>query len=412
MTYFAFALALLFAVLLVQVIKKKNAAESRLRQIETDLQSDKIALQKTHTREIQRLLDALPYPFFSISERGRLLRYNQHGDQIFGKRDVLGRSIRQVFLDEPIVREIQQAIAKNTPITKTLRLPPDSAFSFTSEGKDSHWQIDLRPISLSSDTVEFQLMMRDITADVYADQVRQDFVANASHELRTPLAIISGYLENLTEEGGLDHKETAQRMLEVMDRHVVRINDIVEGMLEISKLESDEASSLKIITFNLADCARDISERLELMVKKQEAKLELEVPNLEMKGDRFYWTQVLFNLAENALKQNTTLPLTIKISAKKKRDGEIIIKVSDNGIGIPAADLPFIFRRFYRVEKHHSQTQVKSTGLGLSIVKRAIQAHGGNISVDSTPGEKTTFTITAPQPPPNNQTSFETEFNV
>jgi len=243
-------------------------------------------------------------------------------------------------------------------------------------------------------------MMRDITADIYADQVRQDFVANASHELRTPLSIISGYLENLVEDGGLDNKELARKMLDTMGRHVVRINDIVEGMLEISKLESGDSAPLKISNFDLAACIDDIAERLELVIEKQEAKLKIDAPDISLIGDRFYWTQVLFNLVENALKQNTTRPLTVKISAKQNSAEQITVKVSDNGIGIPAADLPFIFRRFYRVEKHHSQNQIKGTGLGLSIVKRAIQAHGGTISAESIPGEKTTFTIIVPQPPP------------
>ena len=213
----------------------------------------------------------------------------------------------------------------------------------------------------------------------------------------------SGYLENLTEEGGLENKELARKMLSTMDRHVVRINRIVEDMLVISKLESGDAAPLKISTFNLATCVRDVSERLELVISKQDAKLKVGVPELELVGDHFYWTQVLFNLVENALKQNSNLPVIISIEARKSEDGSVIVTVSDDGIGIPNADLPFIFKRFYRVEKHHSQTQTKGTGLGLSIVKRAVEAHGGTISATSVPGVTTTFTISVPQPPKLNR---------
>ena len=90
------------------------------------------------------------------------------------------------------------------------------------------------------------------------------------------------------------------------------------------------------------------------------------------------------------------MQLQIHIYSEMDQDDNFKIHIADNGIGIPANDLPFIFKRFYRVEKHHSQTQVKGTGLGLSIVKRAIEAHGGTITATSTPGIKTVFSIGIP----------------
>jgi signal transduction histidine kinase len=119
-------------------------------------------------------------------------------------------------------------------------------------------------------------------------------------------------------------------------------------------------------------------------------------PDLIIQGDRFYWTQVLFNLVENALKQNPHSGLRVEVGCEASGDS-VRIWVSDNGVGIPSADLPHIFRRFFRVEKHHSQQEIKGTGLGLSIVKRAIEAHGGSISVTSVPGSETKFLITVPK---------------
>ena len=152
-------------------------------------------------------------------------------------------------------------------------------------------------------------------------------------------------------------------------------------------------------SFNLASCVRDVVERLDLLIEKQKAKVSIDVPEITLTGDRFYWTQILFNLVENALKQNASTSVEVKIEAEKKNDSEIVISVSDNGIGIPSSDLPFIFKRFFRVEKHHSQNEIKGTGLGLSIVKRAVEAHGGTIEGTSTPGSKTTFTMTVPSKP-------------
>jgi two-component system phosphate regulon sensor histidine kinase PhoR len=355
-----------------------------------------LKLEKEHRRDLQHLLDALPYPFFSINKEEVLNRVNSEAKHIFGSRDILNRSIHQVFLDSAITSLVSKSLSKIKPYREILRFPPDSVFSSQTLDKDSHWEIDICPLSLGSDSREIQLMMRNITASVHSDQVRQDFVANASHELRTPLSVISGYLEHLTEEGGLDHKETSQKMLETMDRHLVRINRIVDDMLLISKLESDDSVPLNLAPFSIATCVQDVIERLDLVIKKQKSMIKVDVPDIQLIGDHFYWTQILFNLVENALKQNPEMQLQIHIYSELDQDDNFRIHIADNGIGIPATDLPFIFKRFYRVEKHHSQTQVKGTGLGLSIVKRAIEAHGGTITATSTPGIKTVFIIEIP----------------
>jgi len=99
---------------------------------------------------------------------------------------------------------------------------------------------------------------------------------------------------------------------------------------------------------------------------------------------------------ENSLKQNPDSPLKVRVTAEEDQ-GEIKISVCDDGVGIPADDLPYIFKRFYRVEKHHSQSEIKGTGLGLSIVRRAIEAHGGSIEARSTPGQETCFDIRVPE---------------
>src|SRR4029079_5245968 len=108
-------------------------------------------------------------------------------------------------------------------------------------------------------------------------------------------------------------------------------------------------------------------------------------------GDRYYWDQILFNLVSNALKENVAKGLEVTIDLSQEHDMSEV-RVSDNGVGIPHGDLPFVFKRLYRVARHHSQ-EVKGTGLGLSIVKRAVEAHHGTITVNSRPGIETVFTI-------------------
>lgn len=398
MTYFAFSCVIALSYLLFIFKKKQREAEKELGRLKENMVRDELNKNKAHSPDdLQALLDALPYPFFSINGEGVLDRVNSQASKIFDGRNILDCNIEHVFLDLKLRSLISKSLSKLKSYQKILQFPPDSAFSSHGLDKDTHWEIDICPLSLQGNNREIQLTMRDITASVHSDQVRKDFVANASHELRTPLSVISGYLEHLTEKEGLDHKETAQKMLETMDRHVVRINRIVDDMLLISKLESDDSVPLNLAPFCIATCVRDVIERLEFVIKKQGSSIEVEIPEINIIGDQFYWTQILFNLVENALKQNPDRTLKIHINADMDKGDNFKIQISDNGVGIPAKDLPFIFKRFYRVEKHHSQSQIKGTGLGLSIVKRAVVAHGGTITATSLPGVETIFTIIVPQ---------------
>ncbi|MGC6567393.1 MAG: sensor histidine kinase [Akkermansiaceae bacterium] len=393
MIFVALGIALILAIALIRQNAKHRESTEAWKIWEKSALAESKKSASTHRREIRHLLDALPDPFFSISHDRKIVRHNSPAGQIFKDRELDGRSIQQVFLEPSLISLIDESITAGKPLSRTLRFSSNSPLS--RDESTSHWNIEIKPVSLQSDQIEVQLLMRDITPSVVADQVRQDFVANASHELRTPLSIISGYMENLTDEGGLDHKPIAEKMLATMSRHVDRINRIVEDMLVISKLESNEAAPLKLEKFSLSACVKDIVERLDFVIKNQNATVIQDVPDIHLSGDLFYWTQLLFNLVENALKQNSESPVEVKITASQTSQ-TTIIEVSDNGIGIPRKDLHFIFKRFYRVEKHHSQNKVKGTGLGLSIVKRAVEAHGGTITATSIPGVETCFKIQVP----------------
>jgi signal transduction histidine kinase len=224
--------------------------------------------------------------------------------------------------------------------------------------------------------------------------VRKDFVANASHELRTPLTLIHGYIETL-KSGVLKDEAALQRCYDVMDKHGKRIVRIIEDMLTISRLENGQ-SALNVEPFTLRGCVQDALDHLSPMLEGRDTRIDLDFPadGGHMQGDRFYWDQVFTNLIENAIKENPNPGLVITVSGKWYAD-HCVLKVSDNGIGIAAHDLPFVFKRFYRGHKHHSP-QIKGTGLGLSIVRRAIDAHGGTIELSSTPGIETTFTMRLP----------------
>ena len=236
----------------------------------------------------------------------------------------------------------------------------------------------------------------DITEQVHTEQIRKDFVTNASHELRTPLSLIHGYIETLS-SGMIKGAKSMHRCLEVMEKHSKRMMRVIEDMLTISRLEGNDPL-LNTENFHVRSCVEDVLEHLTPLVEMRQPKIVIDLPEDGglIHGDRFYWDQILSHLIENALKENRTTGLNLRISGEWF-EGECVLAVSDDGVGIPAEDLPFVFKRFYRCGKERTH-ETKGTGLGLSIVKRAVEAHGGTIEVTSHPGVETVFLMHVPLP--------------
>lgn len=354
--------------------------------------------KKEVLRERDQLLDALGDAFLLVSETSHIVFANECAHKLVKGRRLRGRSIMEAFLDDALSVAIMKCIRTGKPMQERVVLHSTyTPLGSVGEQGLSAWVIDAAPLESYSEKGLTRVVIRDVTTEHQADQVRRDFVANASHELRTPMAIINGYLENLLDDDLLDDPVVARRFLETMRKHGQRISLLVEDMLVISKMESGDAMVLNMDSFSIKECVNDVCDRLDAMISQQQAVVDISVvpDDLCMMGDRFYWTQVIFNLMENALKQNPQGSLKLVVEAEKS-EGQIQISICDNGVGIPAADLPYIFKRFYRVEKHHSQSEIKGTGLGLSIVRRAIEAHGGEITASSVPGQQTRFKISVP----------------
>jgi len=390
------ALLVLAAGFFLHLQHVRNSFNHELSEWKLRLESD---LQQVRD-ERNRLLDALGDAFLLVDAEENIRFANAAARSLFDGRELIGRPVREAFLDPRLAEALLRCLATGEPVQSRVILPQQTSPRGDAETRGINaWVIDAAQLSNPPDADPItRVIIRDVTAEHQLDQVRKDFVANASHELRTPLAIINGYLENLLDDGLIEEPDMARRFLAVMRKHTERISRIVEDMLVISRLESGEAGALKIEPFRFRSCINDILERLESVIRNQNASVVVVMsnPDAVIRGDRFYWTQVLFNLVENALKQNPHGGLKIEIGCDPADDG-VRVWVSDNGVGIPSADLPHIFRRFFRVEKHHSQNEIKGTGLGLSIVKRAIEAHHGSISVTSVPGRETRFTITLPK---------------
>lgn len=379
------------------ILSRIRAAHRREKEVWERQQND--ALERAR-QERDGLLNALTDAFLLIGPDTEILFVNEKAHQLFSGRQIVGRTVRETFLDGRLADALLHGLETGEPVHSHIVLPQQASPLGDHETRGVNaWVIDAArlPDSPANRPIT-RVVIRDVTPEHQLEQVRKDFVANASHELRTPLAIITGYLENLLDDDMLEDPNMTRRFLTIMRKHSDRISRIVEDMLVISRLESGEASTLKLEPFKFRSCIHDILERLESLISQQHAEVRIVMPDesLQLNADRFYWTQVLFNLVENALKQNQRSGLKIEIGCIQKPEGGVSIWVADNGVGIPSADLAHIFRRFYRVEKHHSQQEIKGTGLGLSIVKRAVEAHGGTIRVTSTPGQETRFTIELP----------------
>lgn len=348
---------------------------------------------------IVSILDGLTDPCLLVNDALRLVYANEAARTLFG----MGESVRlmplEQILAEPLALAlVQRARQDGQTLEKEIRvrLQPNHATT------ERHLLINVSRLQWRKQGHGYlRILLRDQTERYTAEQVRQAFVANASHELRTPLSIINGYLENLV-DGVVDDPQQLKRCLHTMRQHGERIACIIEDMLTLSKLESAKDPPLlegfRQDQFSLRECTRDVIERLHLLSEAKQANISVDMAaDAEfIAGDRFYWDQIMFNLLENALRENA---LGIAIQVTTKRVGEtVILTVTDNGVGISAADLPLVFQRFFRVAQPHSHSTIKGTGLGLSIVSRAIEAHGGTISVESTRGVATTFTLLLPDP--------------
>ncbi len=344
----------------------------------------------------QHTLDALSDAFLMINPQGRIMFANKKAELLFETFDLEGMPLSDYVGNEALSREVEKAWKAEGGYISEFFLPAGTPLDLDKREGETYWYIDAAPVAGSEGYR--RIVIRDITLQHQTEQVRKDFVANASHELRTPMAIILGYLETIRDEDLIETApEMARNFLGTMYKHGLRLKRIVEDMLMISKLESGEEASLKEKPFDLRSCLLDVFTRLESIAEQNDASLKInfEPENIRLLGDQFYWTQIFFNLVENALKQNAD-ESDLAIEAGAKVNGEHLqLWVSDNGIGIPAMHLPYIFRRFYRIDEIPNK-EVKGTGLGLSIVKRAVEAHGGTLDVTSVPGEETRFFILLP----------------
>jgi two-component system phosphate regulon sensor histidine kinase PhoR len=252
------------------------------------------------------------------------------------------------------------------------------------------WRLSLRALGEGA----FLLRLVDRSEALAAEKLRVDFVANASHELRTPLTAILGYAESL-EDGDLD-AELATKFAGTIRSEARRMLRIIEDLMSLSRIEADRFVAASD-TVAIGPVLRSAVERVRTAAQDCGCDLHLELQEdlPAVRGDLAQLSQLIDNLLSNAVRYGCSAA-GCKIRASAERDGDSVrIEVSDTGPGIPRQHLPFITRRFYRVDEARSR-QSGGTGLGLAIVKHIVERHRGDLKIDSAPGKGTRVTVRLP----------------
>jgi signal transduction histidine kinase len=241
------------------------------------------------------------------------------------------------------------------------------------------------------------MVLHDVSQQREIDRMKSDFISSVSHELRTPLTSIKAYAETMLSDKNMT-EETRREFLSVINEESDRLTNLINDILEISRIESGTIEITRKSVNVISVVSRAVAD-LEHLAGKKKIRLQTDIAEqlpLTL-GDENKIHSMVSNLVNNAIKFTPDNGL-ITVSAQISHDGsQLIIKVADNGMGIPKEDLPKIFGRFYRVNRPGKQIQ--GTGLGLAIVKEIVIRHDGRIEVESEIEKGSTFTVYLPAAP-------------
>jgi two-component system phosphate regulon sensor histidine kinase PhoR len=336
--------------------------------------------------KVRTILDGMTEGVVALGDRGRLVLLNPAARAMFGVGNgaAEGRPFLEVIRQKELLDLVDEVRVAGAPARHELDLGPPVNRVVAARGA---------PVALGPETAGVLLVLHDITELRRLERVRSEFVANVSHELRTPLTCIKGYLETLL-DGALDDQAHARRFLEVAGTHAERLDRLIDDLLELSNIESGRVA-LAPLRLDLGDVVAGVAAMFERRTAQGRQTVEGAVPpGLAVQADRDRLVQILVNLVDNAVKFTPEGGL-IRIEAETAPDDRVVVRVRDTGIGIASTELPRITERFYRVDKTRSR-EVGGTGLGLAIVKHLVQAHGGELHVESALGRGTTVSFTLP----------------
>ena len=314
--------------------------------------------------------------------------------------EVTGRHIAASLRNPQLIEAVEQTLdgAGGRDIEFTLQAPVERTFAA---------RVEPLPEPREGGAAVL-LALVDFTAVRRTDQMRADFVANASHEIRTPLATLMGFIETL-QGSARDDAAARERFLSIMDQHGKRMARLVEDLLSLSRIEMNEHTP-PTDAVPLPSLLANVHNTLAWRAEKRGVTVAIDADDdlPPVIGDSDELTQVFLNLVDNAIKYGDAEG-AIRVEARRSPDappggritsddGVISVSVADQGAGIPREHLPRLTERFYRVDKARSR-ELGGTGLGLAIVKHIVNRHRGALTIDSTPGEGSTFTVYLPPAP-------------
>lgn len=357
---------------------------------------DRILTITKQRNELEAILSSMMEGVIAIDAQGHIVSINKTAADLLGidPLQVQGRSVEEVIRNVDLQQFINQTLESEQPTEGETSLPFDTAQDRPANGARF---FQLHGVSLSDSQNQKSgavIVLNDMTRIHRLENIRRDFVANVSHELKTPVTSIIGYVETLL-DGAINDPEQARCFLQIIAKHSDRLNAIIEDLLSLSRLE--EESQRSRISFEKTNLKPILQSAIELSSPKAADK-QMTVDlicdeHIEAHVNSALLEQAVLNFIDNAIKYSKPGG-KVEITANHT-DNEIIITVKDNGCGIEKKHLSRIFERFYVVDKSRSR-KLGGTGLGLAIVKHIAQVHGGSVTVESSPGRGSTFTIHLP----------------
>jgi two-component system, OmpR family, phosphate regulon sensor histidine kinase PhoR len=327
-------------------------------------------------REFRRMTSAMPDGVIVLGTDREILWFNRNAGRLLRLRRKVdfGQRIDNLIRHPDFARYVAHG-------DYTMPIVVRSAL-------DAEAHLALQMVAYGSQQL---LLVRDVTRQIRLEAMRKDFVANASHELRSPLTVITGYVDTLAEDPGID--PMWQAPLEEMRRQTERMRAVVDGLIELSRLEStsgEAGQELVDVGGMLTLIRRDV-----LALEYRPAKIGLDLASdAKLLGAESEIHSIFANLISNAVKY-TPPEGRIDISWWVDADGAHF-SVADSGVGIAPEHIPRLTERFYRVDPSRAR-ETGGSGLGLSIVKHALQRHGGSLEIESEEGVGSTFTCHFPQ---------------
>ena len=330
-------------------------------------------------KEFSLITENMSEGFIIIDSRTEVLSYNTAALKILGS-DFTGssRSVLVLNRSEAFRSAVEDALAgKRSETDLTL--------------SEKIYQVIATPAFTGSSVTGAVMIILDITEKESREELRREFTSNVSHELKTPLTTIYGISDMLV--GGIVKPEDIPGFAKNIRDEAGRMITLIQDILKLSQLDENTFSDQRE-RVDLYELAQSAAERLRPQADEKHVTISVTGERSEFTGIATVLEEMIYNLLDNAVKYNKQggrADVDVRSSG-----GDIVVTVSDTGIGVPADSIDRIFERFYRADKSHSR-KIGGTGLGLSIVKHGVSLHGGSITVKSSEGSGTTFTMALPK---------------